>query len=615
MADVELGTLCYYKTEIDTKLSTEQTRVNSELAAKVNATAVGSPAGVAKLDVYGKVEGIQLPFASVVESGDETNNTTIMTPQRVLYQIEQNAITRSEIGAANGVAPLGADGLVPASKLPPYRTVATYVRSLLSDMYALPSRYTILAGDRCIVTSEVTGTLNGEYVAQVNTPSSGDWLQLPTLSAVTSVNGMTGNVSVTTTTQGDLNSLAIADLDDEVYNITASVEDIQTIIDKTAINIDNIIGAGTYHVTTGLPYGLASAILKVMVDERSVLNTGRVQYLMDEVGGNYAARTTTNSGTTWSAWVRVEADTSSKWYDFEPQTVTPTSVEGRMWYDDNSGYMKYHTSIAQQPLVVGQHLVNTVHNNSGATIAKGTPVRYSGVVIAGNPTVAKADASSFDTYRGYGVAAYEIPNGGTGTVLQVGVLDNVDLSTFDTGEIAYVAEGGGMTHIKPDRGYVVGVVLDATASGKLYVYGRDVTSNPIATGMMKDSGSVHALTAVVQNLVDYDTDTKKFITTDKALGTFTAQYAGNYDVEVMVDGYSNVAGREVVLGVLVDDVMSTEYGFACNVGASNRGSASFKYRVAVGVGETIKLSIKADGNCNYSVNMLQFVVTSEVLGV
>ena len=89
-----------------------------------------------------------------------------------------------------------------------------------------------------------------------------------------------------------------------------------------------------------------------------------------------------------------------------------------------------------------------VTNQSGATIAKGTPVYQTG--SAGNTlTIAPSDAAIPSTMPAIGVAATDIQNGDTGHVIHFGYIRGVDTSAFSEGDRIYVAAGGGYQAGRP----------------------------------------------------------------------------------------------------------------------------------------------------------------------
>ena len=85
MADIELNTLTYYKTEIDQKITELTNHVDSADALKLDAIQKGQPDGVAQLDTAGKTIPTNLPMASFADADDSNNSVTVMTPAMVHY--------------------------------------------------------------------------------------------------------------------------------------------------------------------------------------------------------------------------------------------------------------------------------------------------------------------------------------------------------------------------------------------------------------------------------------------------------------------------------------------------------------------------------------------------
>lgn len=93
-------------------------------------------------------------------------------------------------GSANGLASLGSDGKLPTSQLPSLAITSTSVVSSQSAMLALSAE----EGDVAVRTD------NGKtYILAGNPGTLADWKEVTAGGAVTSVNGQSGNVSLSTT--------------------------------------------------------------------------------------------------------------------------------------------------------------------------------------------------------------------------------------------------------------------------------------------------------------------------------------------------------------------------------------------------------------------------------
>ena len=155
----------------------------SRLDEKDYASLTGKPDLTLKVDKTTTVNGHAL-----------NANVTVTKADVILGNVTNDSqVKRSEMATANGVATLDANGKLPTSQVPSLAITDTYVVTNPADRLALT-----LAdrGDVAIVTSE-----NKSYILQVEPYSiAGNWkLILTPTSPVNSVNGQTGNISLTTT--------------------------------------------------------------------------------------------------------------------------------------------------------------------------------------------------------------------------------------------------------------------------------------------------------------------------------------------------------------------------------------------------------------------------------
>lgn len=125
-------------------------------------------------------------FANGVLTLTKANGST------VTVSLDGRYVLSSSVGQPNGVAPIGADGKIPSTFLPAQTGRSTFVDANQTAMLG----HTAVAGDMSIRTDE-----NKTYVLQ-SLPANNvnNWVELPSQTApVTSVNGLTGNVSISTT--------------------------------------------------------------------------------------------------------------------------------------------------------------------------------------------------------------------------------------------------------------------------------------------------------------------------------------------------------------------------------------------------------------------------------
>jgi hypothetical protein len=153
-------------------------------------------------------------------------------------------------------------------------------------------------------------------------------------------------------------------------------------------------------------------------------------------------------------------------------------------------------------------------------------------------------------------------------------------------------------------------------SSSLFIKPEKGYDNPNASGTLIDSNHIYNLTAIAQDMTTYNGTQNSYNTVvNDALGTITLSYTGKYRCEVLIDSTSNVVNREVTLNLKRGSTNILSYGYACDVGATNRGSASFTFLFDGTAGDVYSMAILADGNCALTVNTLQFNITSNYLAV
>ena len=125
-----------------------------------------------------------------------------------------------------------------------------------------------------------------------------------------------------------------------------------------------------------------------------------------------------------------------------------------------------------------------VKNGSGVTIAKGTPV-YANTALgaSGKTVIGIADAAIPGRMPAIGVLSQELADNGEGDILVVGVMENLDTSSFNVGQVLYVAPGGtGLTTTRPsDPNHLIQNVAKVTRSqsqtGQILVEGSGRTND------------------------------------------------------------------------------------------------------------------------------------------
>ena len=124
-----------------------------------------------------------------------------------------------------------------------------------------------------------------------------------------------------------------------------------------------------------------------------------------------------------------------------------------------------------------QNVVELVRNESGSTIAKGTPLAISGYSSGnGRPLVVPADADDATKMPCIGLAAEQIADGNNGAVIATGVSLGYDTSSFTVGDVVYISTTPGqLTTTKPtgesSQIQNIGKVTVAASNGRILVMG------------------------------------------------------------------------------------------------------------------------------------------------
>ena len=214
-------------------------------------------------------------------------------------------------------------------------------------------------------------------------------------------------------------------------------------------------------------------------------------------------------------------DNSSPYLNFG-LTSAPTYTEGRLWYDSTSHALAYYNDSSNAIVHIGQDLLLKVINNTGSTIANGSPVYITGTSSGQTyPNIALAKADVAATSAVIGLTNGAIANGAIGYVTAQGGIDGVNTGTFTAGQVLYLSpySAGQLMNTIPPTGITVqvGVVSYVNSStGKIYVKqttplnvpasiisgtlaiangGTNGTATPTAGGISYGSGTAYAFTA------------------------------------------------------------------------------------------------------------------------
>ena len=156
-------------------------------------------------------------------------------------------------------------------------------------------------------------------------------------------------------------------------------------------------------------------------------------------------------------------------------TTTITYAEGRTYYNTDQHALAYYNDVTNNIVNTGAEIQLKVINNTGSTIAAGSPVYVTSTPSGQTyPNVALAKADALGTSNVLGLAHMSIANGAAGYVVTEGLMAGVNTGSFTVGDVLYLSpySAGQLMAGKPPTGYAVRVGFVAyanTPNGAIYV--------------------------------------------------------------------------------------------------------------------------------------------------
>ena len=240
---------------------------------------------------------------------------------------------------------------------------------------------------------------------------------------------------------------------------------------------------------------------------------------LNVANGGTGVTTSTGSGSTVLSTSPSLTTPTQVSYEAWTGITAPTFTEGRMWYDSTAHSLSYYNDVSSAIVHIGQDLLVKVINNTGSTIANGSPV-YITSTSSGQtyPNIALAKADAAATSAVIGLTNGAIANGAVGYVTAQGGIDGVNTSSFTVGQVLYLSpySAGQLQNTIPPTGITVqvGVVSYVNASGKIYVKQTTPLAVPasIITGTLGTANGGTGLTSFTANGVVYASSTSALAT-------------------------------------------------------------------------------------------------------
>jgi len=307
-------------------------------------------------------------------------------------------------------------------------------------------------------------------------------------------------------------------------------------------------------------------------------------------------------------------------YEIWTSTSAPSYAEGRQWYDSTAHSLAYYNDSANSIVHIGQDIQLKVINNTGSTIANGSPV-YITSTSSGQtyPNVALAKADVAGTASVIGLTNGAIANGAIGYVTSQGGIDGVNTGTFTVGQVLYLSpySAGQLMNTIPPTGITVqvGVVtyVDSSA-GKIYVKQTTPLAVPasIITGTLTIAqGGTNGTATPTAGAVAYGSGTAYAFTSAGTSGQVLTSNGSSAPTWTTPTAYATVT----------DDTTtnSTRYPLFASVTAGNLtteyvSSTKLQFNPSTGAFTATSFSGSASGLTSVPAGQLTGTIPSTVLG-
>ena len=346
------------------------------------------------------------------------------------------------------------------------------------------------------------------------------------------------NINNVTTVAGiSANVTTVAGINAAVTSVAGNATNINTV--ATNITNVNIVGTNIADVTN-----FADVYLGARATEPTTRSDGSAL----EAGDLYF---NTVGDAVWiydgSAWVKgyARGDAIFDSVQFTGGTGTQGLVS---WNTDEETLDLVQNGATLQ---IGQETQVHVRNNSGATIANGTPVMATGTLGAsGRITVAKMDGT-VPTNAQYlvGIATEDIPNGEDGKITSFGKVRHINTNdssiftgTIADGDVLYIdpATAGKLTNTAPsfpNLHMAVAFVVHAANSGTLMVRVTPINENEFQPYTSVLAGTTASFTTVLKTKLD---GIEAGADVTDAANVAAAGAVMTSDIGVSVQGYSSI---------------------------------------------------------------------------
>jgi hypothetical protein len=171
-----------------------------------------------------------------------------------------------------------------------------------------------------------------------------------------------------------------------------------------------------------------------------------------------------------TAWVNDSAITAAL---FDTSVGSPNSTEGKLQWDSDYGTLSFGLEGNNSVQQIGINQFAYCYNADSVTLEKGTAVYIfggQGSQVSIKRALNTSDSTSATTL---GLVSESIASGASGYVCTYGVLQGIDTTAYNEGDILYLGStAGSLTTTKPsapNHGVFIGVVVKDAVGGEIWI--------------------------------------------------------------------------------------------------------------------------------------------------
>lgn len=258
------------------------------------------------------------------------------------------------------------------------------------------------------------------------------------------------------------------------------------------------------------------------------------------------------------------------------QLQKPTQNTGQVWYYANTINLILDTDISNDRPALGKVIYERVYNSTGTTINASSWVKLAGQVTSNSVAyISLADCTNAANSIALGFVKNAISNGAYGFVYTSGIVDDVNLSSFTSGDLIFLSTTpGAATNVAP-----YGQSLSTIALGKVLSNSSTIGKLQIAIQPQQAYGKANGSVMYANNnlIVASNTlvinESANTLTMNGIIVIQSSNFPGNVSA-IRIDGSNNAAGQATTASGTMLQIVGKDGGYATRMILDNYNAAN-----------------------------------------